>query len=29
MRSKQSVNLERRYGYLENTFDGRASDCLA
>jgi hypothetical protein len=29
MRSKQSVNLRTRYGYLEKAFDGDASRRLA
>ena len=28
-RSKQSANLQRRYGYLEKAFDGDTSHCLA
>jgi hypothetical protein len=28
-RSKQSANLQRRYGYLEKAFDGGTSHCLA
>jgi hypothetical protein len=27
--NKQSVNLQRRYGYLEKAFDGDTSHCLA
>lgn len=29
MRDEPSGNLKRRYGYLEKTFDGCASGCLA
>jgi hypothetical protein len=29
MRRKQSANLQRRYGYLENAFDGDTGHCLA
>ena len=29
MRNKQPTNLQRRYGYLENAFDGDSSRCLA
>jgi len=28
-RSKQSADLQRRYGYLEKAFDGDAKVCLA
>jgi hypothetical protein len=28
-RSKQSADLQRRYGYLEKVFDGDTSGCLA
>jgi hypothetical protein len=28
-RSKQSADLQRRYGYLEKAFDGDTSRCLA
>ena len=29
MQDQPSANLSRRYGYLENAFDGGASGCLA
>jgi hypothetical protein len=28
-RNKKSINLQRRYGYLEKAFDGDIGHCLA